>query len=52
MHSGSLYKNVPQATPTPVAARPHAKKVVAAPAPPSAYTVEVIRGDKKEETKF
>lgn len=49
--SGSLYKNLPQAA-TPA---PHREKHVAAPAPPPApttYTVEVYKGDKKEEDKF
>jgi len=52
VHSSSLYKGVIQPTPTPVAARSTPKKVVNATPPPTLYTVEVIRGDKKEETKF
>jgi pilus assembly protein CpaB len=51
LRSGALYKNAPQPTPTPVSTKPHARKVTA-PAIPDVYTVEVIRGDKKEETKF
>jgi pilus assembly protein CpaB len=51
--SNSLYRNAPE--PTPVAApRSHTKRVVvqAPPAIPTAYTVEVYKGDKKEEEKF
>lgn len=48
--SGSLYKILP---PTPhVAAVSHVRTKTAAPPPPTAYTVEVYRGDKKDETKF
>lgn len=49
--SGALFKNLPQ--PAPVV--PHREKHVVAPAPPpvpAAYTVEVYKGDKKEEDKF
>jgi pilus assembly protein CpaB len=46
--SGSLYKNLP---PLPhVASVTHVKTKVSPP--PTAYTVEVYRGDKKDETKF
>jgi pilus assembly protein CpaB len=50
--SGELYKNLPQPAP-PVA--PHREKRTVAPvAPPTqtAYTVDVYKGDKKEEDKF
>lgn len=53
VRSGSLYKN--GAEPAPVAA-PRSKgkhvAVQAPPPPPTAYTVEVYKGDKKEEDKF
>ena len=52
VRANSLYKNGPE--PTPVAA-PRKSKHVAVQAPPSvptAYTVEVYKGDKKEEDKF
>ena len=51
VRSGALYKNV--AAPAP--ATPHSKSKRIAVAPPSApavYEVEVIRGDKKDVTKF
>jgi pilus assembly protein CpaB len=48
VRSTSLYKNVPQ--PTLIAAKPRPKKIVAVT--PDVYTIEVIRGNKKEETKF
>lgn len=51
--SGALYKNVPQ--PAPAAAPPRPKHIAAPPvaAPvPTAWTVEVYKGDKKEEDKF
>jgi pilus assembly protein CpaB len=50
--SNSLYKG--GAEPTPAAApRSRPKHVeVQAPQPPTAYTVEVYKGDKKEEDKF
>jgi len=50
--SGGLFKNLPP--PAPVAA-PHREKRVVAPVTPPApatYTVEVYKGDKKEEDKF
>jgi pilus assembly protein CpaB len=48
--SGELYKYLPQ--PTPVVT--HKEKHVAPPPPPppAAYTVEIYKGDKKEEDKF
>ena len=52
VRSSSLYKNLPQPAPTPVSSRPHTKKMVVTPVAPTVYTVEVIRGNKKEETKF
>jgi pilus assembly protein CpaB len=52
--SNSLYKNGVE--PTPAAAAPHARSkhivVQALPPTPTAYTVEVYKGDKKEEDKF
>jgi pilus assembly protein CpaB len=49
--SNTLYKNLP---PPVVAAAPKPKRIVTPVAPPvpTAYTVEVYKGDKKEETKF
>jgi len=51
--SNSLYKNVSEPTPA-AAPRSRAKHVVvqAPPPVPAAYTVEVYKGDKKEEDKF
>lgn len=50
--SGMLYQNI-AAAPHVVAPRVKTKApVVTAPPVPSAYTVEVYRGEKKEETKF
>jgi len=53
VRSNSLYKNVSEPTPA-AAPRSRAKHaVVQAPPPvPTAYTVEVYKGDKKEEDKF
>jgi pilus assembly protein CpaB len=52
VRSSSLYKN--SSEPTPAAPRSKAKHVAAqAPPPvPTTYTVEVYKGDKKEEDKF
>lgn len=49
--AGAIYKGTP--TPAPVAqrTRPRAPVMQAAPTP-SSYSVEVIKGDKKDETKF
>jgi pilus assembly protein CpaB len=52
VRSGSLYKGGAPPPPTPVSTHPRSKKVTALPMLPSVYTVEVIRGNKKEETKF
>jgi pilus assembly protein CpaB len=51
MKANGLYKNLAPPTPPP---RPRAAKakVEAPPAPPGAYKVEVIRGNKVDETKF
>lgn len=49
--SGSLYKVGPAPAPRPVHVRSNAT-VTAPPPLPQAYTVEVYRGDKKDETKF
>lgn len=53
VNSGALY-GMPAPAPTPAVSRPRVKHVpvAAPPPPPQAYTVEVIRGDKKDETKF
>lgn len=51
--SGSLYKMGP--APAPVTRPVHVSSkatVTVPPPPPQAYTVEVYRGDKKDETKF
>jgi pilus assembly protein CpaB len=53
--ANSLYRGgapVRPATTTIAASRPRPKPTTATPAPPSVYSVEVIKGDKKEETKF
>jgi len=53
--TNSLYRGgvpVKPATTTIAAARPHPRPMTVTPAPPSVYSVEVIKGDKKEETKF
>lgn len=53
MKATGLYKNVtPVAVPTPHPRPVKASKPQAAPAPPDAYKVEVIRGNKVDETKF
>ena len=51
--SNSLYKNAPETTPATVP-RNRSKHVAvqAPPPPPTSYTVEVYKGDKKEEDKF
>jgi pilus assembly protein CpaB len=50
---GSLYRgSAPVRTATVASAHPRPKLTTVAPAPPSVYSVEVIKGDKKEETKF
>ncbi len=50
--TGALYKGA--STPVPSAPRPKATKhtVVLSPTPPPAYSVEVIKGTKKDITKF
>lgn len=51
--SGSLYKFVPPpARPATPAAAPKRSVAPLAPPPPTTYTVEVYKGDKKEEDKF
>jgi len=52
--SSSLYKNAPVQNPAPVPAQPRPKHVAAPvhPPAPSVFTVEVYKGDKKEEEKF
>jgi len=47
----TLYKNMPAPAPK-VTPRAPRKPVVTTPPPPTAYTIEVYKGDKKEETKF
>jgi pilus assembly protein CpaB len=49
--TGTLYRNAS----APVAAAPRVKSkpvVIAVPPPPSVYTVEMIKGDKRDVTKF
>lgn len=48
--TGALYKNV--AAPVAAAPRPRTKHVAETPALPTAFEIEVIKGDKKEVTKF
>ena len=51
VRSGALYKNV--APPAPTAPHSKPKRTVVAPPPtPAVYEIEVIRGDKKDVTKF
>ncbi len=52
--SSSLYKNSPVTTPAaaPAPSRPRRAPVSIAPPPPAVFTVEVYKGDKKEEDKF
>jgi len=54
VRSDALYKAFPSAAPTipKPATAPRHIAAVAPPPPPSAYTVEVYKGDKKEEQKF
>ena len=49
-NSGSLYKNA--STLAQVAPKPTIKHVVVPAAPPAPYTIEVIKGTKKDVTKF
>jgi len=53
-NTSSLYRGSAPVRPTTTIAssRPHPKPTTAAPAPPSVYQVEVIKGNKREETKF
>jgi pilus assembly protein CpaB len=50
--SSSLYKVAPAAAAPPSQPRPKRIAVSIAPQPPPVFTVEVYKGDKKEETKF
>ena len=50
--ANSLYKYVSEPTPAPSHSRARHVAAPAPPAIPSAYTVEVYKGDKKEEDKF
>lgn len=53
VNTNSLYRGAAPVRATTIAsARPRPKTTTVAPAPPSVYSVEVIKGDKKEETKF
>jgi pilus assembly protein CpaB len=52
VNSGALYKNLAAAAPTPAKSKPVARRVVVRAAPPSVYSVEVIRGEKKDVTNF
>lgn len=51
--NNSLYRgSAPVRSTTTATSHPRPKTTIATPAPPSVYSVEVIKGDKKEETKF
>ncbi len=50
--SNSLYRGGAPARPVTTTTRPRPRTINVAPSAPSVYTVEVIKGDKKEETKF
>jgi pilus assembly protein CpaB len=50
--SNSLYKNVPEPASATAPRKTKHVAVQAPPPPPTAYTVEVYKGDKKEEDKF
>ena len=50
--SNSLYKGGSEPAPAAPRSRPKHVAVQAPPSIPTAYTVEVYKGDKKEETKF
>jgi pilus assembly protein CpaB len=53
VNSGTLYKNAGASAPVLVPkTKPVARRVIVRPAPPSVYSVEVIKGDKKEEKNF
>ncbi len=49
VRANGIYGNAP---PSSAPTHPHAKKAVAATIPVTTYTVEVYRGEKKEDTKF
>src|SRR5581483_2394224 len=52
VRAASLYRNVPAAAAAAAPAVRHSRKpIMAAPAPPAPYQVEVIRGDKKDLAK-
>ena len=52
--NNSLYRGGQPVRPatTTASSRPRSKPTTVTPAPPAVYSVEVIKGDKKEETKF
>jgi pilus assembly protein CpaB len=50
--SSSLYKTAPVVAAAPVQPRPRRAPVSIVPPPPAVFTVEVYKGDKKEEDKF
>jgi len=50
--NGLYNRGVPSAAPPPVRSAPVKKTIQAPPAPPAPYKVEVIRGNKTDETKF
>jgi pilus assembly protein CpaB len=52
VRANSLYKFAPEPTPTAPRSKPRHVAVQAPPSIPTAYTVEVYKGDKKEEDKF
>lgn len=52
VNTNSLYRGGAPVRPVTAAVRPRPKTVGVVPAAPPVYSVEVIKGDKKEETKF
>jgi len=53
VNSNSLYRGGAPVRPrTTASTRPRPKTITVAPTAPAVYSVEVIKGDKKEETKF
>ena len=52
VNTNSLYRVGAPVRPAPTATRVRSKPVTVTPPAPAFYSVEVIKGDKKEETKF
>ncbi|HET7441593.1 MAG TPA: RcpC/CpaB family pilus assembly protein, partial [Terriglobales bacterium] len=50
--AGSLYRTAAVATPAPRQKVRKALAVATTPPPPSVYTIEMIRGNKRDEEKF